>query len=359
VTAAGLRIALLASARHPIAEPFAGGLEAHTWTLARALRERGHEVTLFAGPGSDRRLNVHELPVQWPRLSRAARADESMTAPAFLAEHHAYLQVMLTVIGGERRYDVVHNNSLHYLPVAMASASSAPVLTTLHTPPTPWLESAAQLNRRQVTFVAVSDYTARAWRPSVGQVGVIRNGIDITRWRVGSGGGPLVWFGRLVAAKGADLALLAAHRAGLALDVAGPVSDERFFRDQIQPLLDEERRYVGHLSATALAELVGSASATLVTPRWDEPFGLVVAESLACGTPVAAFARGAVPDLLDASCGVLAAPDALDGLPAAAIRARELPRAAARRRALAQWSHTVMVDQYCALYERLANGNSP
>jgi glycosyltransferase involved in cell wall biosynthesis len=349
-----LRIALLASARHPIAEPFEGGLEAHTWTLARALRERGHEVTLFAGPGSDRELGVRELPVVWPRLSRTARADESMTAPAFMAEHHAYLQVMLTAAGAVPRFDVVHNNSLHYLPVAMAATSSAPVLTTLHTPPTPWLESAAQLNRRHVTFVAVSDHTAEAWRPTVGRVHVVRNGIDLTRWRPGPGGGPFVWFGRLVPEKGADLALRAARSAGLDLDLAGPIADDDFFRSRVQPLLDARRRYVGHLSGDALVHLVGAASATLVTPRWDEPFGLVVAESLACGTPVAAFARGAVPDLLDDPCGVLARPDDIASLAAAALRARGLSRDAARQRAVTEWSHTTMVDQYCELYRRLS-----
>lgn len=356
-----LRIALLASVRHPITEPFAGGLEAHTWTLARALRDRGHDVTLFAAPGSDRTLGLRELPVQTPRLSRAARADDSMTAPAFMADHHAYLQFMLRAAGrsGRRPYDVVHNNSLHYLPVAMASTLSMPVLTTLHTPPTPWLESAAQLNRDNVTFVAVSEYTAGVWRGSVGDVAVIRNGIDLDRWPVGPGGGPLVWFGRLVPEKGPDLALRAAHRAGLALDLAGPVGDPRFFRDRIRPLLDEHRRYVGHLDTVALATLVGRASAALVTPRWDEPFGLVVAESLASGTPVAAFARGAVPDLLTPDCGVLVAPDDVDGLAYAAGRARTLPRDAARCRARQEWSHETMVGRYCDLYGDLAAERAP
>lgn len=351
-----LRIALLASAQHPIAEPFAGGLEAQTWTLTRALRERGHDVTLFAGPGSDPRLGLRELPIDVPRLSRAARADESMMAPAFMAEHHAYLQFMLAAAGPGRRYDVVHNNSLHYLPVAMASTVSMPVLTTLHTPPTPWLESAAQLNRHNVTFVAVSEHTANAWRGAVGHVSVIRNGIDLDRWRPGSGRGPLVWFGRIVPEKGPDLALRAAHAAGLPLDLAGPVSDRAFFRDRVRPLLDEHRRYVGHLGTVELARLVGRASAALVTPRWDEPFGLVVAESLACGTPVAAFARGAVPGLLDPTCGVLVAPDDVSGLAAAAEQARTLSRAAARHRAQREWSHETMVERYCARYADLASG---
>lgn len=353
-----LRVALLASARHPIAEPFAGGLEAYTWTLAHGLRERGHQVTLFAGPGSDPALGAVELPVRWPGLSVSARADQSMPAPSFMAEHHAYLQVMLAAARADCQYDVIHNNSLHYLPVAMAAASTAPVLTTLHTPPTPWLESAAQLNRRHVSFVAVSDYTARTWRPSVGEVAVVGNGIDSALWRQGPGGGPLAWFGRLAPEKGADYALRAAHAAGLALTLAGPIADEQFFRCRVAPLLDEQRRYAGHLPVRALARLVGSAGATLVTPRWDEPFGLVVAESLACGTPVAAFARGAVSDLLDPECGVLAAPDDVRALADAARRACALPRQAARRRAVDAWSHTTMVDRYCALYRVLAGGGA-
>ena len=81
------RVAIIGSARYAVREPFAGGLEAHTWALARALRQRGHEVTVFAGPGCDPELDVREIPVRWPRISEAARADVSMTADAWLAEH--------------------------------------------------------------------------------------------------------------------------------------------------------------------------------------------------------------------------------------------------------------------------------
>ncbi|MYS10971.1 glycosyltransferase, partial [Streptomyces sp. SID6041] len=229
--AAPLRIALIASARFPVREPFAGGLEAHTWTLAKALTERGHHVELFAAPGSDPSLGLNELPVRRPVLTAAARADVSMPAAGWMDEHHAYLRLMLDLArDGERRFDVVHNNSLHHLPVAMAPALRLPVVTTLHTPPTPWLESAVQSQDHcPVTFTAVSAHTAKAWRATVPAVRVVRNGVDIRRWPVGPGGPYLVWSGRIVPEKGPHLAAEAARKAGLPLRVAGPVGDRRYF----------------------------------------------------------------------------------------------------------------------------------
>jgi glycosyltransferase involved in cell wall biosynthesis len=346
------RIAIIGSVRHAIREPFAGGLEAHTWALARALRQRRHEVTVFAGPGCDPELDVQEMSVRWPQISETARADVSMPAEAWLEEHHAYLALMLE-LSRTRRFDVVHNNCLHHLPIAMAPALSTPMVATLHTPPTPWLESAIQTGPSPVTYVAVSEHTARAWRSTVAAQ-VIKNGVDLDLWPQGPGGGPAIWFGRLVPEKGADLAIRAAQAAGLELDVVGPASDPRYFDEHIAPHLGPRIRYLGHLEHAALSERVGAASVTLVTPRWDEPYGLVVAESLACGTPVAAFDRGAVGELLDPGCGVLVDADDVPGLAEAAVRAAALPRHRARARAVRHCSLAHMIDAYERLYARLA-----
>ena len=140
---AGYRIAVIASSRFPICQPFAGGLEAHVWHLSRNLAAQGHEVSLFAAPGSDPALGSGALTVRELTLSKAATSDVSMPAPAFMAAHHGYLSLMLDLAKyGADRFDLVHNHSLHYLPVAMSPLLSIPMLTTLHTPPTPWLESA-------------------------------------------------------------------------------------------------------------------------------------------------------------------------------------------------------------------------
>jgi glycosyltransferase involved in cell wall biosynthesis len=111
---------------------------------------------------------------------------------------------------------------------------------------------------------------------------------------------------------------------------------------------------VGHLDHAALARLVGSASVAIVTPCWDEPYGLVVAEALSTGTPVAAFARGAVPELVTEQCATLAEPGDVVGLAAAIRRSVRLSRAAARARALHTCSAERMIDEYEQLYRSFA-----
>ncbi|MGZ8178693.1 glycosyltransferase [Williamsia sp. SKLECPSW1] len=349
-----LRIAVLASSSFPIEQPFAGGLEAHVYNLSRALRERGHEVSLFAAPGSSLDHDVTALPVHTLDLSPASLADP-MTAPTAVREHHAYLGVMLDLAGTlAGSFDVIHNHSLHYLPPAMSATLSMPMITTLHTPPVPWLESAVALAPRGVnTFAAVSAFNAVEWAPVVPDVTVIRNGIPLADWPVGPGGDTAVWSGRITPEKGTHLAIDAARLAGVELRVAGPVYDPRYFAEEIEPRLGDGVDYVGHLGRRDLAELVGSSSVALVTPVWAEPYGLVVAEALACGTPVAAFGRGGVPEIVDPSCGVLASADDVAGLAAAIPRAARLSRAAARRRAEEHCSAEQMVDAYEALYRQV------
>jgi glycosyltransferase involved in cell wall biosynthesis len=350
-----LRIALLASCRFPIRQPFAGGLESHVWWLARALSADGHQVTLYAGPGSDPALGCAHLEVRTLDVSAAARADTSMPSHQFMAEHHAYLQLMVDLAGPlAGAFDVIHNHSLHYLPVAMATTVPTPILCTLHTPPTPWLESAIAVSGGQGThFAAVSAHTAAAWRHSVGEVEVIPNGVDLAGWPVGRGGRRLIWFGRLVPEKGAHLAITAARRAGLPLVLAGPISDEGYFAESIRPRLGSDVTYLGHLAQTDLAAAIGSSAAALVTPIWDEPYGLVVAEALACGTPVAAFARGGIPEVLTPDCGRLVPPDDVEALVRAIPETVGLSRAAARARAGEHCSEHIMVDAYVNTYRRL------
>jgi glycosyltransferase involved in cell wall biosynthesis len=350
----GLHIALIASARYPIREPFPGGLEAHTWQLTTQLRARGHQVTVFGGIGSDPGLGVHELPAL-PALSEHARSDVSMPADWFLAEHHAYLTLMLELAAPGAPYDLVHNNSLHYLPIAMSPALDVAMITTLHTPPTPWLESAARSRTcTRSRFAAVSRSTARQWRATLPETTVVRNGVDTAFWTPGPGGGVPVWSGRLVPEKGPVEAIRAARAARTGLRLAGPRPDADYFRDHVEPLLGGDISYVGHLSHSELVALVGSASVAVVSPMWDEPYGLVVAEALACGTPVAGFARGALPELLDDACGALAPSGDVDALAAAITTAAHLDRGAVRRHAEATCSVETMIDGYEHLYERLA-----
>ncbi|WP_200944457.1 glycosyltransferase [Geodermatophilus sp. Leaf369] len=355
-----LRIALIASSRFPIAEPFAGGLEAHVWQLTRSLAARGHDVTLFAGPGSDPSLGAESLPVRTVEVSPAARADVSMGPEVFLEDHHAYLSLMMELTGARAHdFDLVHNHSLHYLPIAMAPALRVPMVSTLHCPPTPWLESALQSGTPSpVHLVAVSGHTARAWSGVAGvrqPVGVVPNGVDLTRWVAGPGGGPLIWSGRIVPEKGTHLAVQAALAAGRELQIAGPVIDHGYFERTIEPFLGLGVTHLGHLGQDELAAAVGRASVALVTPCWDEPYGLVVAEALACGTPVVAFARGGIPEVLTPAVGRLVPAGDVAALAAAIPEAEGLSRAAARERARTHCSVDTMVTRYEQLYASLVS----
>ncbi|MCE1178178.1 MAG: glycosyltransferase [Micrococcales bacterium] len=353
-----MHVVVIAAANHPLVEPFAGGLESLTATLVHGLRQRGVRVTLFAGAGSDPALDANPLPVQPLSLSEAARLDPSMVQEGWLRQHHAYLQAMLW-LRDQRDVDIVHNHSLHHLPVAMSAVAPAPMLTTLHTPPTPWLESALAIQQDpRARYVAVSRFTARTWA-HVAQVGVVPNGVDTSRWTPGPGGPDLVWAGRLVPEKAPHLACEAARRARRRLHLVGPVSDQRYFDECVRPLLNENLVYLGHLDQPALARLVGTSAATLVTPVWDEPYGLVAAESLACGTPVVALDRGGLREVVDESAGVLVSvggdgeliEDDLSARLAAAIPlAESRSRGACRSRAEDSCSHTVMVEAYLEWY---------
>jgi glycosyltransferase involved in cell wall biosynthesis len=273
-----------------------------------------------------------------------------------MAEHHAYLGVMLRLQAATAEFDVLHNNSVHHLPIAMARAIPVPMVTTLHTPPTPWLESALSLCPPPAAnaFVAVSRHTADAWAHLVPGIRVIPNGIDMDAWTPGAGGPDLVWCGRIVPEKAPHLAIDAARAAGMRLRLAGPVHDPAYWLREVAPRLGPDARWVGHLAGSALRSLVGASAAMLITPAWDEPFGLVALEALACGTPVAAFDRGGLGEIPDADSGVLVPGGDVPALARAARAAVRLDRRACRRRARRVGCAGRMAGDYRRVYAEVA-----
>ncbi|WP_346432117.1 glycosyltransferase [Methylopila sp. M107] len=315
-------------------------------------------MTVFASTSSDPRIGLEAICEE--TVLTEIGLDEASDV-TFFKEHHAYLRLM----GDLRRrpFDVIHNNSLHYLPVSMADTLSAPMVTTLHTPPFCWLESGVRLcDAPNAVFVGVSNAIRTAWSHVAAIDVVVPNGIDLRRFAFRAAPDPepyLIWFGRIVPEKGLDIAIDAARRIGAKLRIAGPILDRGYYDRKIAPRLGPDVAYLGHLSHPELSRAVGGARAFLCTPQWEEPYGLVVAEALACGVPVAAFARGAIPEILDPSCGVLATPDDIGSLAAAAEAAQRLDRRACRNRAEAQCDAEAMIEGYERLYERLTRRSNP
>lgn len=352
-----MRIAIIASARFPIVEPFEGGLEKQTHDLAVGLLDRGHDVTVFAADGSDPRVNPEIICGEGCQIdfSDPDLRDNGAAPVPFMRAHHAYLHLMLEL--RERDFDIVQNSSLHYLPVSLAPLLDVPFVTTLHSPPTVWLASAIRSRRdaSRVTFVSVSEANARTWLDLVDVRAVIPNGIDLSRWRYSSDADPevVVWSGRFVPEKGPHLAVEAAHMAGRRVLLAGPIED-RPYAEKVLARLRNGDEYLGHLDQDDLAAVIGTAGTFVSSPCWEEPFGLVVVEALACGTPVASFDRGAMAEVLHSGCGVLAPSGDVEALADGIRVAVTLERETCRKVAEEEYSVDTMVDRYEDLYRALA-----
>ncbi|WP_343343210.1 glycosyltransferase [Sphingomicrobium sp. XHP0239] len=347
--AAPLRIAVVGHVRFPIAAPFAGGMEAHSHSLVRALMARGHDVALFAAGDGDPALPLvpivdrhYEAEMPWARWHGT---------PRFAAMQKAIFARAWDEI---ERFapDVVHNNSLSSDFIKSAAAHSIPTVTTLHVPPFRQLGDAiaSSLTVPWLRYATVSEAQRRRWSPDAHPAfRAIPNGIDGWHWRPrGEKHAAAVWAGRITPTKGTGDAVRAARSAGVALNLFGPVENELFFDEHVAPFLSDTIRFHGPVGPDRLSEEVARASVALVTPCWDEPFGLVAAEALACGTPVAGYSRGAIPEVVG-SCGVLVEEGDVEGLARAIPKAQAIDPVSCRERGL-EFRHDVMIDTYERLY---------
>ncbi len=348
-----LRIAFIGPARYPVREPYAGGLEAFCHTMVQALRAQGHCVDFFAAKGSDGNDPEFELPgVKWGENIDQA-TDTTYPAGGKEREDAAFAQLRRLLV--QRDYDVVHNNSLNPLVFRGAhSPEPLPMVTTLHTPRVEELQAAiTAAGTHAGSFAAVSRTTAADWElPAPAHI--IPNGVNVDTWQPGPGGHQAVWFGRLVPEKGAHMAMDACRLAGVPLVLAGRNGDHSYVREEIEPrLAPGQATWLGEMPHSELRSLVANCAVTVASPRWEEPFGLVAFESMACGTPVAAFQRGGMGELLQRAPVALAAPDDVDALAAAIHRARRIDRAEVRRWVVEHHSLTQTARAYVELYRQI------
>ena len=341
-----MRIAVLAPSRHPVAEPFPGGLEAFVWRLCRDLRRRGHQVLLVAPPGSDAAVADELVEHRHHVLSPVSSTDPTCPLPDVYSDHHAMMGAVRDLLSAD--VDVISDHTLHFYPVVLADVLGAPVVKTLHTPPFAWLESAVALASPEVSFVCVSTAAAGPWRDAGVDPAVILNGVPEELFTVGPGGQRALWAGRITPEKDPVTAVRVAERAGLGLTLAGPVSDAGYFRDEVAPLLRPGPTgvdYVGHLDQRRTAQLMGRSSVLLMTSAWAEPYGMVAAEALMSGTPVAALRRGGLAEVV--SDGVSGAVrDDVPSLVAGVTECLRLDRSLVAKDARTRLSFHRMVDDY-------------
>jgi glycosyltransferase involved in cell wall biosynthesis len=323
-----LRVLVVAPERHPLRQPHAGGLEAVVWNRVRWLRRRGHHVDLCAAEGSDFLSSSTDLHLPSPRWHHDRDASDTENPAGHRRRmSDAFARVRERISDPLDRVDVVDNHSLHGDPILWSRDAGVPVLTTLHTPPLPDMVQAARSLPASAPhrFLAVSQYTARAWSAEGVDAFVFPNGVDSAQWQRGQGGDDWVWFGRIVPEKAPHLAIRAARLAGARLRIAGRIGDREYFAREVEPLLGHGVDYVGPLRQPELCALVGASAVALVTPVWSEPFGLVLAETLMTGTPVVAFDEGGAREVLAGlpGCSVVPAGDVVALSQAARALARD------------------------------------
>ncbi|KKM85123.1 hypothetical protein LCGC14_1292230 [marine sediment metagenome] len=352
-----MKIAIIAHCLHPIREPFEGGLEMVTFLLCRSLMERGHTVHLYGHRDSDAGFIIK--PIKTDKLYPCTLFTEMQAMgqePVAVREMLAYSSVMQSI--SEEGYDIVHNHSLHYIPILMGNALGLPMVTSIHTPAFPYLRLGAQGVRdsERQTFTMVSKSLAGTWAPIIPISKVVYNGIDLSRWKpaLNPRADYVLWCGRICPEKGTDYAIEAALLAGIPIKLAGPISNREYFDEKVAPLIEKEGvTYVGHKTQDELESLFGNALAMLFTSTWEEPYGLTLAESLACGTPVIAFEGGATREILTDQTGIIVGKNDIKALANAILKIGKLSRLECRKRAEACCSHEIMVDAYLELYEQL------
>jgi glycosyltransferase involved in cell wall biosynthesis len=340
-----MRVAVVGPVAQSIPPERSGSVETVTALLTDGLVAAGHDVTLFATGSSTTGARLHAT------FSRGYHEDTSLW-PWELCE----LFNLAAAVERAAQFDVIHYQAV-FAPISLAFTrlSATPILLTLHHAPTP-PEIALWSGYSEAPFVAISAAQARLL-DGLNVVGTIHHAVDAATFAFRSEPEDyLVFLGRFTEGKGVLQAIDVARRAGLRLVLAAAAND--YYREVVAPLVDGRRVvYAGEVDLAAKVKLLGGARALLYPVQSSEPFGLVIAEAMACGTPVAALGRGAAGEIVDdgVTGGVFDSLDALvDGLPSVLA----LDRCRVRNRAVERFGPDRMVTEHIETYGRLVTERS-
>ncbi len=334
-----LNIALTADPELPVPPQLYGGIERIVDMLARGLVARGHEVTLFAHPESD----SAGLLVPWSGGASQSRKDALRNATT-LALHVA-----------RHKFDVLHSFSrlAYMLPILPLGLPKIMSYQRAISPRTTKL--AHRLSRGTLQFTAISHWMIEPVR-HIGRWHMIPNGVPLDTYTFQptvAHDAPLVFLGRIEEIKGPHLAIEIARRTGHDLVIAGNIPPEKkaWVDAHVMTSVDGRQiRYIGPVNDRQKNELLGSARAFLMPILWEEPFGIVMAEALACGTPVVGLRRGAVPEVVeDGVTGFVR--NSMEGLVASLADIDGLSRARCREAATQRFSSDAIVENYLRVYQ--------
>ena len=340
-----MKIAQVAPLAESVPPKLYGGTERVIAWLIDELVELGHEVTLFAS--GDSRTRATLVPV-WPRALRLGRPrSDPLAAQAALLEE---------VARHANDFDVIHCH-VDWLPLPVLSRLGVPFVTTTHGRlDLPGLSAVVE-RFPDARYVSIS-HNQRASFPSANWLGTVYHGLPVDSLRpAGEKGTYLAFLGRLTKDKGPEEAMRIARAAGLPLHMAAklPTGERGYFKEQLEPKIDGTQvRLTGEVNDQTKQAFLAGAAALLFPIDWPEPFGLVMIEAMACGTPVIAFRSGSVPEVVDDGITGFVVDGETEAV-AAVGRLGELDRRQVRRRFEERFTAGRMAREYVRLYEQLAS----
>lgn len=338
-----MKIAQVAPLWERVPPPAYGGIELVVGLLTDELVRRGHDVTLFASGDS---ITLAKLESVYPR---ALRLDPTVK------EYDVYIMLQLSqVYERANEFDIIHSH-IGCASLPYSRLVKTPTVHTLHGTFSPDNEKLFSYVKEQ-PFVSISD-AQREPRLGLNYTATVYNGIDVNRFdfKAQPDDPPyLAFLGRMSPEKGPHLAVQIAKKSGFPLKMAGKIDacDREFFETQVKPYFGEQIEYLGEADHAQKDALMGGAIATLFPITWREPFGLVMAESMAVGTPVIALPLGSAPEVIaHGKSGFLC--NNVDECVRAIDKAAKLDRRAVRDYVTQNFSVQHMVDGYEAVYQQL------
>lgn len=347
-----MRIAQIAPLWELVPPRTYGGTELVVYNLTEELVRRGHEVTLFAAEGSSTSAHLRPCVPMALRMMEERFTNDKTHCTVMGYE----LKMLEEVFAQADRFDVIHNH-VGFQALPFASFVNVPVVTTLHNALEPEIIRDLFEQNAQLPYISISNYQQKLW-PKLNYAATIYHGIQMKNFKPDfdlRDKSYFVFLGRMSPEKGPHLAIQAAKTLGTRLIMAGKVDrvDQGFFEQQVKPLIDGNQiQYVGEVDHDQKVELLRHARATLFPILWPEPFGLVMIESMACGTPVFALRDGSVPEVIDhGRTGYIA--DSPEELIEALRQWKAYDRRQVREVAERRFSAERMVDDHLRLYFRL------
>ena len=350
-----MKIAQVAPLWERVPPPKYGGIEMGVYLLSKGLVELGHRVTLFAAGTSESPGLLRSV---YPKpLYRAGVSWENISYP--------YLN-FVSAFRMNEEFDIIHIHlclTQDYLALAFPFfVKSKVIFTTRSVLP----DRKKENNDKKVlletysndNFISISNSQRKGWE-HLNWLATIYNGIDLDKFEFSQDGGDhLVWVGKIRPEKGVHLAIDAARHTNNKLILAGPIDKNhsariKYWNNQIKPKIDGKNIiYVGELKREQVAKLFQNAKAFINPIQWEEAFGLVMAESQACGTPVITFKRGSASEVVkDKKTGLIV--DDFDALISAIKKVDRINREDCRKWAVSRFSYMRMVNNYCKIYKQL------